>query len=186
MQFYAYLWLREDGTPYYAGKGKGRRAFRLHECISPPTDRAKILIFLRESELAAFETERELISNWGRLDLGTGCLRNRTNGGDGSSGYRFPPDRSAQVSAFMLGNQYAKGAHHIITPEIVAKRVATRKAKGNYRPKGYRLPATHKQRIAASHIGLKHTAETRAKMSRAAFAREAAKRANSLQLLTEN
>lgn len=181
-QFYAYLWLRDDGTPYYVGKGKGRRAFRYHECISPPQDRTKILILQRESEASAFDTERELIRNWGRMDLGMGCLRNRTDGGDGSAGYQFPPERRQQVSQFMKGNKYATGNHPIVTPEISAKRVATRKRKGNYRPKGYKLTDEHKknigiahqgksmaletkEKLSAAHTGSKHTLESREKMS---------------------
>jgi hypothetical protein len=86
-QFYVYLWLREDGTPYYVGKGHGKRAFtsKDHTCHKPVDD-SRILILNRDSEQEAFETEKELIANWGRKDLGTGCLRNLTNGGDGVSG----------------------------------------------------------------------------------------------------
>jgi hypothetical protein len=91
MEFYSYLWLREDGTPYYAGKGKGRRAFtndghRVH-C---PTDRCRILIFPQETEADAFESEIALIDLFGRKDNGTGCLRNLTNGGEN------PPKNSFQ------------------------------------------------------------------------------------------
>ncbi len=86
-QFYAYMWLRENGTPYYVGKGSGDRAFtsRGHTCHKPKNV-SRIVILNRGSEDEAFETEKELIMNWGRKDLGTGCLRNRTDGGDGVSG----------------------------------------------------------------------------------------------------
>lgn len=84
--FYTYLWLREDGTPYYAGKGHGRRAYdkRNHRQAPPPKER--IVIYPAESETDAMETEVALIWYYGRKDLRTGCLRNLTNGGDGTSG----------------------------------------------------------------------------------------------------
>jgi hypothetical protein len=40
-QFYAYLWLRKDGTPYYAGKGCRRRAFTPHLGFFPPKNKAR-------------------------------------------------------------------------------------------------------------------------------------------------
>ena len=89
MTFYTYLWLRErDGTfpagaPYYAGKGKGDRAWEIDgHTHRPPTDLNLILIQFWPSEADAFEAEKFLISFYGRIDRGTGCLRNLTDGGD--------------------------------------------------------------------------------------------------------
>jgi hypothetical protein len=68
------------------GKGKGDRAFVDHGRIHPPSDTRLILIFPQDSEADAFESERELIWLFGRKDLGTGILRNLTDGGEGGAG----------------------------------------------------------------------------------------------------
>lgn len=82
MKFYTYLWLREDGTPYYVGKGKDRRAFKSRRIgDAPPRDRIIIEEFFNEE--SAFEAEKFLISYYGREDMGLGCLLNLTDGGDG-------------------------------------------------------------------------------------------------------
>ena len=87
--YYCYVYKREDGTPYYIGKGKGSRAFiTSRKIVSPPRDRTNIFFACEGvSETEAFEMEVALISLLGRKDLGTGILRNQTDGGDGISGY---------------------------------------------------------------------------------------------------
>jgi hypothetical protein len=86
--FYTYLWLREDGSPYYAGKGICDRGFRSHRHgkVRCPKDPASILVQEFPSEADAFAAEKFLIAYYGRKDLGTGCLRNLTDGGEGSVG----------------------------------------------------------------------------------------------------
>jgi hypothetical protein len=79
MTFYTYLWLREDGTPYYVGKGKGNRAIRK----GSPTDLDRVLIQEFPCEADAFSAEKFLIAYYGRKDNGTGILRNLTDGGEG-------------------------------------------------------------------------------------------------------
>jgi NUMOD3 motif-containing protein len=81
-QFYSYLWLREDGTPFYAGKGSGKRAYIRRENHWPPQDRSRILISPAATEAEALASEIVMIDLFGRKDSGTGVLQNRTDGGE--------------------------------------------------------------------------------------------------------
>jgi hypothetical protein len=85
--FYTYAYLREDGTPYYIGKGKGKRAYHPHNrhAKCPPPER---ILFLKKNltEEEAIKHEIYLIAVLGRKDLGKGILHNFTDGGEGASG----------------------------------------------------------------------------------------------------
>jgi len=90
--YYVYLYLREDETPYYVGKGKGNRVYSKNRRLQPPPrDRIKILDNLTEEE--AFRKEINLIKRYGRKDNGTGILANLTDGGEGSSGYTWTEEQ---------------------------------------------------------------------------------------------
>jgi hypothetical protein len=107
--FYTYAYLREDGTPYYIGKGKENRAYISigRNCKNPPENR---ILFLKENltEEEAFRHEMYMISVLGRKDNNTGILRNLTDGGEGTSGRVVGEETRRKMSKSQTGREISE------------------------------------------------------------------------------
>ena len=121
--FYVYMYCKPNGTPFYVGKGKEDRwEYHIKQAKKQrTTDGNKLKIntirkILKQgneplikfidtdlSEEQAFELEEFLISEIGRIDLGTGTLTNLTNGGEGSTGTIVSQETRSKRSLSMSG-----------------------------------------------------------------------------------
>ena len=145
-QFYTYLWLREDGTPYYVGKGSNSRAYDSRRGHRPPKDHSRILLQEHPSEADAFASEVFFIAYYGREDTGTGCLINHTDGGDNppnATGSKRP-DNAARNTKLLKGVP--------LSPEHRAKLSAAKKGK-HPQNWGKKSSAITIAKLRLSHLG---------------------------------
>ena len=155
-KYYVYEYLREDGTPYYIGKGSGFRAYAKRPY--KPNDKSRINIIkdcLSEDE--AFNLEIELISKYGRKDLGTGILKNKTVGGEG---YALSDETKQKLSNSAKGRSPWNKGLTATTDKRVSKNAKSR-AKVRYSEEtkqAFRKPKSEeaKKNMSAGQVGKKY------------------------------
>jgi len=120
---FVYCYLRADGRPYYVGiASTAVRPFERHGCGVPRKTPERVR--LMRSELTWEEAgrwEQFYIARYGRKDVGTGILRNRTDGGDGILGYVHTEEAKRRIRQ----NNKKESYPHLVGRPVSAE---TRKA----------------------------------------------------------
>ena len=152
MDFYVYVHKKATtGEIFYVGKGCEDRAYDMADRSVYWKRTAKkhgrlIEIVARNlQEWYAFELEAQLISKYGRRDLGEGMLCNMTDGGDGGYGQVMSESARNKVRVAQLGNTTWRGREH--SEETKAK---MRKPKSDETKAKMRKPKSEAMRMKLS------------------------------------
>lgn len=102
-QFYVYIHKKPDGTPFYVGKGHGKRAYKFydrnpyHQSILDKYKGSVIVEIINcQNESEAFDLEKIYIKQL--RDQGY-RLSNQTDGGEGVSGFKLPDEIKERINA---------------------------------------------------------------------------------------
>lgn len=170
-QHYVYLHKRlTDGSIFYVGKGRGRRAWsssgrnRWWKNVSAKRGFSVEIAKDGMPEPCALAYERCVIASIGRENL-----TNLVDGGGGITGWKHSEEAKAKIGRHFKGREITPkmrkalsdyNRNKVLSEEHKAKLSAAKKGKTTG-PKS----AETRAKISAAHIGMKHSEETRRKMS---------------------
>ncbi len=166
--YYVYSYLREDYSPYYIGKGSGKRAYtKGPKEVKPPRDKSRVIIIKSNlTEEESFLLEKLYILMFGRIDLGTGILRNKSDGGDGASGAIRSEETREKLRQANLGKKRPKEVGEKISKALFGRKLSEEmKAKLRAGHKGRTCTEEHKRKVSEAKKGFRHTEEAKQKMS---------------------
>ncbi len=170
-QHYVYLHRRAtDGKVFYVGKGKDRRAWastgrnRYWKIIVRKHGFSVEIVRDKLPEHCALSLERAVV-----IAIGKDKLANQTDGGGGICGWKHSPEVRAKIAEAGKGRKLNANqlkalrdynANRVISDET-KRRQSIAASKRERRPHS----AETRAKIAASHIGMKPSAETLRKLS---------------------
>ena len=174
IQYYTYLHCKPYGTPFYVGKGSGRRAYNFHHrgihhknIVSKyGKENIQIFVFDCSSEEEALIDE---IHHIRQLRTEVYPLINLCDGGNsGPVGYKHTENAKQRISSNSSGNQYARGYKHT---EDSRKRMSESRT-GHLTPPHVRMKISDAQKGNQYSLGKTHTEEAKLKIGESARARQ--------------
>jgi len=165
--FVVYAYMREDGTPYYIGKGRPKRPYHRggRPCKQPSDENRIVILHENIDEQTAFRIEMELIAKYKRKDLypEEGLLCNKSDGGEGITGYRHTSETKQKMRESALGRVISNETKRKLSESHKGKKLSEEQIE-EYRNR--RHSEETKQKMRKSHLGVPKSPEHRKSISK--------------------